>query len=76
FMHWTETSLLRAYLIGNDKTKIIFSLSQLHYDCKDTLKKVFPEYNPQNDKDGLRDEKYEPFEIPKEHYASSIYLRM
>jgi len=75
FFHWTETSLLRAFLIWNEKVRIIFCLSQLHYDYR-ALKEVFPEYNPQLDKDGIRDEKYKPFENPKEHFPSSIYIQI
>lgn len=77
FFHSMETSLLRAFLIHNNKAKIIFCQSQLHYDCKDSLKEVFPEYKPQLDSDGLRDKKYKPFENPiDEHFPSSIYIQI
>jgi len=77
FFQWMETSLLRAFLIHNNKAKIIFCQSHLHYDRKDALKEVFPEYNPQLDKDGLRHEKYKPFENPmNEHFPSSIYIQI
>ncbi|MFC2066349.1 class I SAM-dependent methyltransferase [Chloroflexota bacterium] len=76
FFHWTETSLLRAFLIFNDKVKIVFCLSYLHYDRRSVLKEVFPEYDPQLDIDGLRDEKYKPFEEPPQHFPASIYLQM
>ncbi|MCL4503941.1 MAG: class I SAM-dependent methyltransferase [Deltaproteobacteria bacterium] len=75
FLHWTETSLLRAFLINNNKVKIIFCMSQLHYERKDILKEVFPEYTPQLDKNGLRDSKYRPFEQISQHFPSSLYIQ-
>jgi predicted O-methyltransferase YrrM len=74
--HWAETSLLRAFLIFNNKTRIIFCLSHLHYERKDVLREVFPEYNPQDDINGLRPEKYKPFDPIPEHFPSSIYIEM
>lgn len=74
--HWTETSLLRAFLIFNKKVHIIFCLSQLHYDRKEALAEVFPEYVPQSDINGLCDEGDPPFgQIPK-HFPSSIYIQI
>jgi hypothetical protein len=71
-----ETALLHAFLIGNSGVRIVFSLSHLHYDCKDVLHEVFPEYRPQRDQEGLTDACYKPFaEIP-EHFPSSTYLQI
>lgn len=77
FFHCMETSLLRAFLVHNDKAKIIFCQSHMHYDCKEALKEVFPEYNPQSDINGISDQKYKPFENPvDEHFPSSIYIQI
>jgi len=76
FAHWTETSLLRAFLIFNNKAKIIFCLSQLHYDRKEALSEVFPEYSPQHNINGLRDERYTAFANITEHFPASIYIQM
>ena len=77
FFHWTETSLLRAFLIHNDKVKITFSQSHQHYDCKEALKEVFPQYSPQSDINGIQNEKYKHFESPmNEHFPSSIYIQI
>ena len=76
FYQWSETSLLHAFLINNNKVKIIFCESQLHYDRKEDLKVIFPEYNPQLDENGIQDNKYKPFENIKEHFPSSIYLQI
>ena len=77
FLHWAETALLRAFLTHNHKAKIIFCQSQLHHERKDAMKEVFPEYNPINEVNGLRSDKYKPFESPKnEHSPVSIYIQI
>ncbi len=76
FLHWSETSLLRAFLINNPKVEIIFSLSMLHYDKKVEMKKVFPEYNPQPDNEGLLGDKQKAFQPLDKHFPSSIYLKI
>jgi hypothetical protein len=76
FSHWAETSLLRAFLIFNEKVKIVVCLSHLHYERKDVLRRVFPEYNPQPDGNGLSSEKYKPFDPIPEHFPSSTYLQI
>ena len=73
---WSETSLLRAFLIGNSHAKIVMSLSMLHYDRQDALKEVFPEYDPQPDENGLNPPGTKPFEYPPGHFPSSLYLRI
>lgn len=74
FFHWTETSLLRALLINNNRIKILFCLSMLHYESNNTLRKIFPEYDPELDKYGLRTE-YRPFRHSNKHFPASIYLQ-
>ena len=76
FLFWSETSLLHAYLAFNPKMKILFCLSQLHYDRQKELKKLFPEYRPQKGTAGLQDEHYKPFQNIEEHFPSSIYLQV
>jgi hypothetical protein len=68
---WMETALLHAFLIGNRNVEILFCLSQLHYDRRDALRKVFPEYVPHEDVNGLITG---PFDLTK-HFPSSLYLR-
>ncbi len=76
FLHPTETSLLHGFLIFNERAKVMFCLSHLHYERKNALREVFPEYDPQADTDGLRDPRYKPFENPSQHFPSSIYIRI
>jgi hypothetical protein len=76
YFQWSETSLLRAFLINNNKVKIIFSLSQLHYARRNSLKEIFPEYDPQLDQNGLIDGIYKPFEAISQHFPASIYIQL
>ena len=54
FLHWSETSLLHAFLVHNTRAKLLLSLSMLHYDRPEALRDVFPEYNREPDCDGMR----------------------
>ena len=75
FFHWTETSLLRAFLVGNERVEILFCESMLHYDRPDALRRVFPEYQPASDVDGIG--AHQPLDLASDgHFPSSIYLRM
>ena len=76
FLHFNETSLLRAFLTFNNRVKIIFCMSQLHYEKQDALREVFPDYKPQADVNGLRNGKDKPFASLHEHFPSSIYFQM
>lgn len=76
FFYWNETSLLRAFLIFNHRARIIFSLSQLHYERRNALKEVFTDYRPQEDTNGLQLNKYKSFEPISDHFPSSIYIEI
>jgi len=76
FYQWAETSLLHAFLIHNQKANIMFCESHLHYERKNELKEIFPEYNPQLDNNGIQDKRYKPFENIKDHFPSSTYIRI
>lgn len=69
FIHSNEASLLRAFLTLNAKFKILFSLSYLHYERTEELKRIFPEYVPRPGKDGL-----EEYKAPG-HFPSSTWLQ-
>ena len=76
FLHGMETSLLHAFLMFNSRAKIIFCLSQLHYDRSEVLREVFPEYVRQADRQGLQLDDRKPFDSIEEHFPSSIYLEI
>jgi len=76
FLHWAETSLLHAFLIFNEKVTIIVCLSHLHYERKDILREIFPEYDPQEEINGLAHDRYKPFDPTPEHFPSSIYIQI
>ena len=72
---WMETQLLQAFLINNNKIEIIFSMSYLHYEAPNELKKLFPIYKPQKDINGIAKSM---FKTPKNegYFPSSIYLKV
>jgi predicted O-methyltransferase YrrM len=74
FYHWSETSLLRAFLINNSRAKIRFCLSQLHHERSDTLRQVFPEYSPERFVGGLVDNGQAPFSQSRNHFPTSTYI--
>jgi predicted O-methyltransferase YrrM len=76
FLHFNETSLLHAFLIFNNRIKIIFCMSQLHYERQDVLREVFPDYHPQADVNGLRNGRTKPFASIHEHFPSSLYFQV
>jgi hypothetical protein len=74
YFQWMETSLLRAFMINNEKVRIVFCLSQLHYGRQEELKKIFPEYVPAKDQNGLEIESNT--DPNKHHFPASIYLEI
>ncbi len=75
FLHWAETSLVRAFLTFNNRVEIVLCLSMLHYDRQGDLREVFPDYDPQSSDEGLVDAGLRPFEPSPQHFPSSLYLR-
>lgn len=72
FLQYSETALLHAFLIGNSLARIVFCLSQLHYERHSELTRVFPDYDPQPAVNGLTAEGV----CRKQHFPSSLYLRI
>jgi predicted O-methyltransferase YrrM len=78
FLHWNETSLVRAFLIGNRSVEVLFSMAMLHHLEPAVLHEAFPGYDPQaiDRATGLRDpRRYPPFQPIAQHFPSSLYLR-
>lgn len=75
FYQWLETQFLQAFLINNKKIEIVFSMSYLHYEATNELKKIFPMYKPQKDKNGISKSM---LATPKKDgfFPSSIYLKV
>jgi hypothetical protein len=65
---WHETALLHAYLAFNSRTRILASLSMLHYARRAALCELLPTYRPREDADGLA--------VGPGHYPCSIYLEI
>ena len=64
---WHETALLCAFLCMNQQFRIQASLSMLHHQAQEELRRCLPTYAPAQFLDGLYNS--------EGHYPSSIYLR-
>ncbi len=76
FFHWTETSLVRAFLTHNPKVKILACMSHLHYERTQAMRVVFPDYKPQENDMGMELAQYGPTTPAPGHFPSSLYLQM
>lgn len=65
---WAESTLLHAFLIHNERFSIRLCQSMLHYENPQAMKKLFPSYRPQSNRDGLKGEGGDDF-------PSAIYLQ-
>ena len=72
FIHPNETALVAAFLACNTRYKILFSMSMLHYERRQEMQSVLPEYNPESDWRGMRVGEYDP----AKHFPSSLWLRV
>ena len=72
FLHPNETALVAAFLACNTRYKILFALSMLHYERRQQMQSVLPEYNPETDWRGMRVGEYDD----AKHFPSSIWLRV
>jgi hypothetical protein len=53
FYDWQESALVFALLTGNAGLRVRCCLSALHYERQDELRRLFPGYQPQPERDGL-----------------------
>jgi hypothetical protein len=67
---WSETSLLRAFLTHNQHARILFCLSQLHYERPNLLRRLFPGYFPEHDERGLAAGETQGY------FPSSLYIEI
>jgi hypothetical protein len=72
FIHPNETALVAAFLACNQRYKILFALSMLHYERRHEMQSVLPEYNPESDCRGMRVGEYDD----ARHFPSSLWLRV
>jgi len=68
---WSEGSLLQAFLINNSKYTIRQAQSMLHYEAKDKMVSLFPNYKPQEDNGGLPQGSTQG-----KHFPAAIYLQV
>ncbi len=74
FFHWTETSLVRAYMTHNPKVEILACMSHLHYARAQGMQQVFPDYVPQANDEGLQPAQYSPTSPAPGDFPCSLYL--
>jgi hypothetical protein len=72
FIHPNETALIAAFLACNTRYKILFALSMLHYERRQEMQSVLPEYKPESDWRGMRVGEYDD----AKHFPSSLWLRV
>jgi predicted O-methyltransferase YrrM len=66
---WSETCMLQTLLVNNNRLKILFCMSLLHYDAPDALLEIFPDYSRRlGGEDGLH-------RTDAAHFPASIYLQ-
>lgn len=69
---WSESTLLHAFLINNPNYTIRQSQSMLHYEAKKQLQSYFPNYNPQEDQEGLPKKNAQGRDFPAATYLEVI----
>jgi hypothetical protein len=65
---WHESVLLHAFLAYNARFRILASLSMLHYSSPLALRQYLPNYEPEDNDEGLGD--------GTRHFPSSTYLQV
>ena len=65
---WHETSLLHAFLCGNERFRVLASLSLLHHERQADLKQLFSHYDPMQIDRGVR--------VRAGHYPNSMYMQV
>jgi hypothetical protein len=77
YYHWSETSLLRAFLIHNNKAEILFSLRMLYCERLEALIDLFPDFEPgEMTPQGLYPDRYKPFEYPPGNRPGAMFIRI
>lgn len=64
-----ESTLLYAFLAGNERYRLEVCLSMIHYAAADRLRRLVPRYQPNDQTDGLAGNK-------GKHFPSSAWLRV
>ena len=75
FFHWLETPMVQAFL-AKTESRVLCSLSMLHYAEPERLRATFPGYRPQRNDGGLQDASYELFQVHEDHFPSSTYIEI
>lgn len=72
---WAESTLLQAFLVHNERYRVLASLSTLHYWAQEALSQALPIYRPARHEHGYAADSPSG-ESPAGHFPSSLYLRV
>jgi hypothetical protein len=77
YYHWSETSLLRAFLIFNPKAEIMFSLGMLLCERLASIVELFPDFTPREiTEQGLYPDRYKPFDPMPGDLPAAMFIRV
>ena len=75
-IHFSETSMLRAFLINNKHAEILFSLRMLYYERLKALVSLFPDFEPgEVTEQGLYPKRY-GIEGPRGSRPGAMFIRI
>ena len=77
YYHGSETSLLRAFLIHNQRAEIILSLRMLYCERLQALIDAFPDFEPgEITEQGLYPDRFGPFDYPPGDRPGAMFIRI
>lgn len=77
YYHSAETSLLRAFLIHNERAEIVFSLRMLYCERLKALVDLLPDFEPgEMTEQGLYPDRFRPFDVPPGNRPGAIFIRI
>jgi Methyltransferase domain len=77
YYHWSETSLLRAFLIHNQRAEIILSLRMLYCERLKALINLFPDFEAgEMTEQGLYPDRFGPFDYPPGNRPGAMFIRI
>ena len=73
--HWNETAFLHAWLVHNERVRILFCMSALHHERREVLAELFPGYDPEPMQDGLMSDTAGALDYPSRHFPAALFLQ-
>ncbi len=73
--HWNETAFLHAWLVHNERVRILFCMSALHHAHPERLRELFPGYDPEPMRDGLMQDDAGALDYPSRDFPAALFLQ-